>query len=273
MGEEQDVAVDRREPVDRPGPRARRDRASGLAARRAVAPEVPARPLGRGARPRCGPRRRRSPTPCRSSSSSGAGKPGERAPSRCARPSGLDSTSAKPRPASRSPAARACASPVVGERDVRCARCGGGSRLHSVSPWRTQVTVIRACAGSASSSPAACRRACGPCNASTRSWWNGDESDSAWPITCRRRDVELLLQPARQPQRAAQHRAVAHHRRVGGADVLDADRAVVEPDGVAAAQLQRDELVDGPVRVDQEVRADAGQLAELDVGALSANVL
>ena len=81
-----------------------------------------------------------------------------------------------------------------------------------------------------------------------------------------RADPEAVLEPAREPQGGGELAAVAHHVGVGDADVLDPDRGVVEPDRVAAAPAQRDELVDRAVAVDQEVRADAGQLAELDVG-------
>ncbi|HKH16087.1 MAG TPA: hypothetical protein VKA57_01070, partial [Solirubrobacteraceae bacterium] len=81
-----------------------------------------------------------------------------------------------------------------------------------------------------------------------------------------REDAEAALEPARQPQRRAALGPAPHHVGVRDADVLDPDRAVVEPDGVAAAPAQRDELVDRAVVVDEEVRADSGPLAELDVG-------
>ena len=48
--------------------------------------------------------------------------------------------------------------------------------------------------------------------------------------------------------------------------MLDPERDVVEPDGVPAHPLQPHELVDRAVAVDDEVRAHAGALAELDVG-------
>ena len=79
------------------------------------------------------------------------------------------------------------------------------------------------------------------------------------------RDAELRLQPARQPQRRAHLLRVAQHLRVARADVLDPDRRVVEPDGVAAHVAQRHELVDLAAAVDDEVRADAGQLVQLGV--------
>jgi hypothetical protein len=50
--------------------------------------------------------------------------------------------------------------------------------------------------------------------------------------------------------------------------VLDPDRAVVQADRVAAAPAQPDQLVDRAVAIDQEVRADARPLAELDVGRI-----
>ena len=67
-------------------------------------------------------------------------------------------------------------------------------------------------------------------------------------------------------QRRDQLAAPAHHVGVGHPDVLDADRDVVEPDRVPAHPLQPHELVDRAVAVDDEVRADARALAELDVG-------
>ena len=79
-------------------------------------------------------------------------------------------------------------------------------------------------------------------------------------------DAVLRLQPAREPQRGAQHLDVAEHPGLAEADVLDPDRRPVQPDRVAADPLQRDELVDGAVRVDDEVRAGARQLVQLDVG-------
>ena len=56
------------------------------------------------------------------------------------------------------------------------------------------------------------------------------------------------------------------HVALAEADVLDPDRRPVQPDGVAAHQPERHELVDRPVAIDDEVRADARQLAELAVG-------
>ena len=61
-------------------------------------------------------------------------------------------------------------------------------------------------------------------------------------------------------------RGVGEDLAVRGADVLDADRRVVEPDGVTADDVGADELVDGAVGVDHEVGAGAGQLVQLAVG-------
>ena len=80
------------------------------------------------------------------------------------------------------------------------------------------------------------------------------------------RDPEAAAQPAREAQRRPQLARVAQHVGVAEADVLDADRRVVQADGVAAHERQRDHLHDRPVGADDEVRADAGQLVELDVG-------
>ncbi len=102
--------------------------------------------------------------------------------------------------------------------------------------------------------------------AATCSSWYGLERLSECPITSRVADAEAVLQPARERERGADHRPAAHDVGVRDADVLDADRRVVEADRVAAAPLQRHELADRPVAVDQEVRADARALAELDVG-------
>src|SRR4051794_5885324 len=77
------------------------------------------------------------------------------------------------------------------------------------------------------------------------------------------RDPEARHQPARQPQRCPQLLAVPHHHRVARADVLDADRRPVQPDGVAADVAQRNDPADVAAAVDDVVRADAGQLVEL----------
>ena len=78
-------------------------------------------------------------------------------------------------------------------------------------------------------------------------------------------DAVARLQPAGERERRGELRGAADDVGVGDPDVLDPDRGLVEPDRVAAAPLERDELVDRAVAVDQEVRADAGPLAELDV--------
>ena len=53
-------------------------------------------------------------------------------------------------------------------------------------------------------------------------------------------------------------RPVAQDLAVARPHVLDPDRGLVEPDHVPAAHVERDELVDRAVRVDDEVRAGAG---------------
>ena len=67
-------------------------------------------------------------------------------------------------------------------------------------------------------------------------------------------------------QRRAQLAPAAHDVGVGEADVLDPDRDVVEPDRVAARQRSGTSWWIVPSRSIDEVRADAGALAELDVG-------
>src|SRR3954452_1790679 len=71
-------------------------------------------------------------------------------------------------------------------------------------------------------------------------------------------DVEAVDEPRRELERGADLSAVVEDFGVGRADVLDPDRDVVEPDGVAAHDVQADELVDPAVSVDDEVRARAG---------------
>ncbi len=78
-------------------------------------------------------------------------------------------------------------------------------------------------------------------------------------------DPELLRQPERQLERGGELARVVQDVRVAVADVLDPDRRPVEADGVPAARGQVDELVDRPVRVDDEVRARPGQLVQLGV--------
>jgi len=54
--------------------------------------------------------------------------------------------------------------------------------------------------------------------------------------------------------------------------MLDSERGVVQADGVAAAPLERDELVDRAVAVDDEVRAAPGRSPNSTSGAFAANV-
>src|SRR5438067_4415295 len=79
-------------------------------------------------------------------------------------------------------------------------------------------------------------------------------------------DVEAIDEPRRQLERGADLRSVAEDLAVGRAHVLDADRDVVEPDGVAAHDVQAHELVDRPVVAHDEVDARTRKLAELRVG-------
>ena len=81
-----------------------------------------------------------------------------------------------------------------------------------------------------------------------------------------RPDRVVRLQPARQPQRGSQLAAVAHHVRVGGADVLYPDRRPVEAHGVPAHQTQRHELVNHAPPVDHEVRTHPRKLVQLRIG-------
>ena len=109
-----------------------------LAARRAVAPDVPARPLARGSPRWCGPRSRRSRTRAGPRRSARAAEPGEPRGLAGARQRAL-STSAKSKPASRSRSSPPRPA-VLGQREsVREVCCPYA--LHSVSPWRTRTTV------------------------------------------------------------------------------------------------------------------------------------
>lgn len=82
-----------------------------------------------------------------------------------------------------------------------------------------------------------------------------------------RLNAEAILQPANEGQpglylgRSVQD--LARRPSVSGAGILNelyADRDVVEPDRVAAAQVKRDELLDGAIFVDDEVGDCAGLL-------------
>ena len=75
------------------------------------------------------------------------------------------------------------------------------------------------------------------------------------------RDAVPRHQPGGQRERDAHLRRVAEHLGVGESDVLDPDRDLVQPDRVPAHDVERHELVDRPVAVDDEVRARAGQLS------------
>ena len=100
----------------------------------------------------------------------------------------------------------------------------------------------------------------------TRSWWYGLDSDSACPITF------LVAMPnfdcSQRVSRSDARICLALPSTCASLvpDVLDPDRRVVEPDGVAAHQPQRHELVDLAAAVDDEVRAHARQLVQLGVG-------
>src|SRR5579875_3948302 len=75
-------------------------------------------------------------------------------------------------------------------------------------------------------------------------------------------DVEAPHEPGRQLERRAKLGPVVEDLGVRGADVLDADRDVVEAYRMAAHHVERHELVDRSVPIDDEVRAVAGQLTK-----------
>ncbi len=119
-----------------------------------------------GSRPRCGPRRRRSPTPAGPRTRQRRGSPASAAVSR-ARCIGLVSTMANERPRKNGPRAMASRRPSsVSGRSVRPVW-----RLaldQSVSPWRTTTrrgptsgSSVIACSGRASTCPAAAARSPG----------------------------------------------------------------------------------------------------------------
>ena len=83
-------------------------------------------------------------------------------------------------------------------------------------------------------------------------------------------DAVPAHQPERQRERGSELRRVVEDLSVARADVLDPERRPVEPHRVAAHRVQTDELVDRPVPVDDEVRADARELAELRSGVSDA---
>src|SRR4051812_8909210 len=77
-------------------------------------------------------------------------------------------------------------------------------------------------------------------------------------------DVIALLKPPNEAQGRADLLAAIEDLLVGPVraltgrlDHLDADRRLIEPDCVATADAQRDELVDRPILLDHEVRARA----------------
>src|SRR5690348_16875291 len=71
-------------------------------------------------------------------------------------------------------------------------------------------------------------------------------------------NVEPVDEPCAQLERRAELRPVVEDLAVRGADMLDPDRDVVEPDGVAAHDVQAHELVDPAAPADDEVRARPG---------------
>ena len=97
----------------------------------------------------------------------------------------------------------------------------------------------------------------------TRSRWYGLDEALVVPDHVARGDAVATLQRSREPERRSQLTAVAHHLGVALADVLDADRRVVQADGVPAHDGRPHEPVDRAVAVDHEVRADARQLVQL----------
>ena len=169
-------------------------------------------------------RARRSSRPARRAVSARAG---ERAASARARTS---------RPARRAAGRARLLARRRGQRDVGAAGvalCRGSTPSRRGGAGRSSQLAAVAVA----SSPAACRRGSGSCS-------RVDEL-----VVERRRQrlgvADHVLGAGRRSSSCSQRVsrsdarsifAVAHHAGVGGADVLDADRAVVEADGVAAAQ-------------------------------------
>src|ERR1035437_7082317 len=77
------------------------------------------------------------------------------------------------------------------------------------------------------------------------------------------RDPVAAAKPAGQLQGGGYLSRVIEDRLVGQADVLNPDRCPVQARRVAAAQSERDELIDPPAGLDEVVRACVGQLVEL----------
>ncbi len=75
---------------------------------------------------------------------------------------------------------------------------------------------------------------------------------------------EPIHQPEREAERCAHHRRVRQDLSVARPDVLDADRGPVHADRVATTDTQVHQLIDRSIGVDHEVRADPGELAQMD---------
>ena len=102
--------------------------------------------------------------------------------------------------------------------------------------------------------------------------WYGLERLSACPITSRVRMPKRSCSQRVSAQRGAEHRPAAHDVGVGHADVLDADRHVVEPDRVAAAHLSGTSWWIVPSRSMRKCAHTPGRSPSSTSGALAANV-
>ena len=85
--------------------------------------------------------------------------------------------------------------------------------------------------------------------------------------------IVAAAQPAREPQRRGHLARVAEDLGVAEADVLDPDRGVVQPDGVAAHDRAPDELVDRAVRSITKCAHVPGSSCSSESGRSGANVL
>jgi hypothetical protein len=85
-------------------------------------------------------------------------------------------------------------------------------------------------------------------------------------------DVETALKPPDEAQAGRELAVVSENLSIAEADVLDPDRGPVQSDGVTTDRVERNQLVDCSLGVDEEVRAGARELVELDVGNISCEV-
>ena len=82
--------------------------------------------------------------------------------------------------------------------------------------------------------------------------------------------VEPVDQPGGQAQGRAPLPGVAHHFAIRHGHMFDPDRAVIQADRVAAADVGADQLVDRSVAVDHEVGARARALAQFRIRRVGA---